>query len=164
MNTEPAGCHLCNGVRAVRIEVPMKAPFTRVVEDAQFLCRSGKRKTGVETDGAIGHGREHDGNLKSKLQRKEGFRMKPPSSLHSFGMLKDKFHAVGLASNEGQEFHRLAKGVNGRVGNLARVEEEVIPVNLIRPIAAHGRKEDSPGFGLLPDVAKRSFSPVFIGA
>ena len=61
------------------------------------------------------------------------------------------FEEVGLAAQEGPHLHGLAQRVDGGVGHLAGVEQQMVEDAQVGLVVAHAGELDPAGLGLLPD-------------
>ncbi len=64
----------------------------------------------------------------------------------------------------GAQFHRLPQRVDGRVGHLAGIQHQVVPVDAVGLIVAHAGEEDAASLGLLLDVVDGLGGPVDVGS
>ena len=67
MDPEASGSHLDDGIGTVLVELLIEAALPGIVAGTQLRSRPGQGFVGILTDGAIGHGREHNGQLQFNL-------------------------------------------------------------------------------------------------
>ena len=65
-----------------------------------------------------------------------------------------------LSSEIGANFHGLSKRVDGGVRHLACIQQDVIPIDRVRLVVGHARKQHAAGFGLLEDLLLDDGRPV----
>ena len=149
---ETAGCNLYDGVGTILVKVLMQTAFTGVVEGTHVPGSTCQRFMGVVADGAIGHSGEHDRHIQTQPR----------------GQVRDDF-AVFVTLNGGRlltqigtDFHWLTQRVNGRVGNLGCIDQDLIPVNRIVLRIAHGGQQGAAGFCLTVNLLNDLTGPVGI--
>jgi hypothetical protein len=72
------------------------------------------------------------------------------------------FHLIRLSTQIGPQLHGLPQRVNGGIGHLGGIEQEVIPVDRIGPIAPHASQKHSARLRLLGDISQDLERPVSI--
>ena len=155
-HAESARCDLDDGVLAVLIEVAVQAALARVVVDAQLLCGAREALVRVVGDGAVAHCREHDGRTELELGRKGVLEPAVCVAL-DLRVLLAQIH---------RRLHGLAQGVDGGVGDLGGVDEQLVPVDGIGLGVAHGREQHAARARLTVDLVDGGIFPVgvdFIG-
>ena len=127
VHAEATGGHLYDGVGAVFVEVLMQAAFAGVVERSQCLRGSGQRFVCIVGDRAVAHGGEQDRHVELQLRRHVGDEIAPAIAAN----------LIVFAAEEDAGFHRLTQGIDGGVGHLGSVDEELIPIDGISFGRAH---------------------------
>ena len=150
MHAEAAGGHLHDGVGAVLVEVLVQSALAGVVVGAQRRGRAGQGGVRVVGDGAVAHGGEHDRDVQIELRRHV------VNELSVFVALD----GCRLGAQRGARLHRLAQRVDGRVGDLRGIDEQLVPVDRIRLRIAHGGEQHAAGAGLTVDLGDGLAGPV----
>ncbi len=118
-HAEPPGGYLYDSMIAVLVKVLMQPALTGVVIGAQLDRGAGKRRVGVIGDRPIAHCGKHDGHVELQLRREV---VHEPARGVAFDLAR-------LFAQEGAGLHRLAQGVDGRVGYLRGVDQDFIPID-----------------------------------
>ena len=150
MHAEAAGRDLHDGVRAVLVEVLVQAALAGVVVGAERAGRAGKRLVRVVGDRAVAHGREHDRHAQLELGRQVGYQV----------AVRVALDFARLFAEEGPRLHGLAQRVDGGVGDLGGVDEDLIPVNGVRLRIAHGGEQHAARASLAVDLGDGLARPV----
>ena len=90
-----------------------------------------RRLVGVVADGAVAHRREHDRHLQLELRRSCSGRGCRPAS---------RSILLGFLPRKTSRFHRLAQRIDGGVGDLRSVDEDLVPVDRIRSSGCPSRR------------------------
>ena len=141
----------------VGVEVRVQAALAGVHEDAAALGGHGERPVDVERDRAVAHRREDDRRVEADVGLSRPARCLScvaPSAPAVTSTL------LGLAAEVGAQLHRLAQRVDGGVGDLARVEHEMVEDAQVRLVVAHAGEEHAGGLGLAPDGLAQRGGPV----
>ena len=152
VHAEASRGHLHDGVRAVLVEVLVQSALAGIVIGAQGHRRPGQGLMGVVADGAVGHGGEHDGHLQLQLGR---------------GVVDEltvfvPADALGPCAQVHAGLHGLTQGVDGWVGHLGSVDEQLIPVHGQGRGIAHGGEQHAAGLRLAVDFCHGLARPVHV--
>ena len=150
MHAEAAGGHLHDGVGAVLVEVLVQSALAGVVVGAQRRGRAGQGGVRVVGDGAVAHGGEHDRDVQIELRRHV------VNELSVFVALD----GCRLGTQRGARLHRLAQRVDGRVGDLRGVDEQLVPVDGVGLRVAHGGEQHAACARLAVDLGDGLLRPV----
>ena len=119
MHTKPTGCYLHNSVGSIHIKVLMQTSFTGIIIDAQFGSSSGEAGMSVITDGTVAHSRKHHRHTQFQL----GCQVTAQVSI----LFPADF--LRLLAQKYLRFHWFPQGINRRIGNLRRIDQNSVPVN-----------------------------------
>ena len=145
MDAEPSGGALDNRVLPIPVQGRMKPALTGVVKRPHLLGGPGEPLVDIEVDGAVGHGRKYYRVVYRDLGREAARELRcPVFSLDAYG--------IGPGAEVRAQFHRLPQRVYRRVGDLARVQEHLVPVYRVGIGVSHPGQQDAPRVGLLVDV------------
>ncbi len=150
--------HLHDDILGIRVEIGVQTALTGVHEGAQALCGHRERAVHVERDRAVAHRREDDG----------GGKLDVLGDLITLGQLEtatavcDHLDGVGLAAQVSAQLHRLAERIDRGVGDLARVEHEVVEDVEVGLVVAHAGQHDAARLGLTPDGLAQPRRPVVV--
>src|SRR5665647_1880734 len=139
--------HLHDHVVLVREQVGVQAALAGVHEDAAALGGPRQGAVHVERHRSVAHRREDDGRLELHVVAQAGAALEAEAAT----AVRLDLHRVRLAAQVRAQLHVLAQGVDGRVGDLARVEHEMIEPAEVRLVVAHAGEHHRAGLGLSPD-------------
>ena len=152
MYAETAGCNLHDGVRAVLVEVLMQTALTGIIVGAECACSACKCGMCVVGDRAVAHCGEHDRQVELQLRRQIGNQIAVLVTLN----------LARLFAEEGLGLHRLAQRIDGRVGDLRSVDEDLVPVDRVRLRVAHRGEQHAARACLTVDLGDGLAGPVCI--
>ena len=139
-------------MRSVYVEILMQTALTGVIVDAKLSGSSGKALMGIVADGAVAHGGEHDRHIQFQLWCQFANQI----------ALCVPFQPVRFLTEENFCFHRLPEGINGRIRDLGRIDQDLIPVYREFLGVTHGRKQHTAGICLLIKLLDGFVAPVCI--
>ncbi len=145
--------NLDDRVGTVFVKILVQAALAGVVVCPERLRRAGEALVRVVADGAVAHGREHDGNLEPELRRKivrEDLAVRPAAQLRRF------------LAEERARLHRLAQRVDGRVRHLRGVEQHPVPVDRVFFRVAHGGEQHAARLRLAVDLGDGGAVPLAV--
>ena len=137
---------------AKAVEILVQSALAGVVAGAQLRGCPGKALVGIVADGAVGHGREHHRQIQLQLGLQVVHQLSLCIPVDPRGLLAQKH--LGL--------HGLPQGIDGRIGDLRSVDQELIPVygELLR--IAHGAEQHTAGICLFVNLLNGLVAPVGI--
>src|SRR5665648_1029565 len=138
--------HLHDHVVLVREQVGVQAALAGVHEDAAALGGPRQGAVHVERHRSVAHRREDDGRLELHVVAQAGAALEAEAAT----AVRLDLHRVRLAAQVRAQLHGLAQGVDGRVGDLARVQHEMIEHAEVRLVVAHAGEHHRAGLGLPP--------------
>ena len=109
----------------------MQPAFSGVIKDSQLFGRPRQRFVGVVADGAIAHGRKH--HRHGKRHVRGHFAYNPALIVALYGTRRTPQRHARL--------HGFAQRIDGRIGDLRGVNQELVPIHRLRSGRAHGGKK-----------------------
>ena len=152
VHAEAAGCDLNDGVGAVLIEVLVQAALAGIIIGTERAGCTGEGSVGVVGDRAVAHRGEHDRHVQLELRRHV---RDEPAVLVALDFAR-------LLAEEGLGLHRLAQRVDGRVGDLRSVDEDLVPVDRVRLRVAHRGEQHAARACLTVDLGDGLAGPVCV--
>ena len=131
VHAESPGGHLNNGMGTVGIKILMQAALTGIIENSQFLSGARQTLVSIVADRSIGHSREH--HWYPQLQTGRQIVDKVPFPV--------PFDRNRLPPKEHLGLHGLTQRINGGIGHLGSVNENLVPVHGKRLRIAHGGQQ-----------------------
>ena len=131
VHAEAPGGDLHHRVRTVAIQVLMQPAFSGVIKDSQLFGRPRQRFVGVVADGAIAHSRKH--HRHGKRHVRGHFAYNPTLIVALYGTRRTPQRHARL--------HGFAQRIDGRIGDLRGVNQELVPIHRLRSGRAHGGKK-----------------------
>ncbi len=146
-HAEAARRHLAVDMVSVPVHVGMKAALPRAGQDVELLRSHEQRLLSIEGHGAQGHVAEHEGHV-HRHQR-------PRTPEQAAAVVQP--HPAGAAAHESDGLDRFPKRVDGRIGDLRRVKNDVVEYHVVGKVGAAGGQQHAPRTGLgdyaFPDAA-----------